>query len=111
MAKSPYNPPNNSPRATFNPTLGGSSPRTREASPTHAPNANLASNHVGRTAGRKIASPIAAPNHRFNTSQAAMPQPPATIQPGKGQIPIIPNMNGVAKARSIPDDATLKTAK
>ena len=75
------------------------------ASPVNPPNGALRDGDPSSYGGRgytKGPSPINLPDHRFNVSQAKMPQPPAAAQPGQGNIPVdsrVGMVNGSGMAR------------
>jgi hypothetical protein len=74
-----------------------------------SPNSALQAGDPGGSANlTRHASAVAPINQRFNVDHARMPQPQSAIEPGRGDIPINPFLAsgpGIARAKSIPDDA------
>jgi hypothetical protein len=88
---------------------------TRSAVPPAAvprlrgPNSALHAGDPGGSANlTRQVSAVAPINQRFNVDDARMPQPQSAIEPGRGDVPINPFLAsgpGIARAKSIPDDA------
>jgi hypothetical protein len=74
------------------PLGGGGSP----ISPNEMKDGDRRANGSGSlTGGAPMVKP---PDHRFNVSQAQMPQPPSAVEPGKGAIPVNPFLPGGSPA-------------
>jgi hypothetical protein len=77
-------------------------PLSGSASPVR-PNEAFAGDHRGGSFPLSGGAPMTKPpEHRFNVSDAGMPQPPSAVEPGKGAVPVNPFMGGGGKTTSLP---------
>ena len=68
----------------------GTMPTSGAPSPATVPNAARGDHRRGSVSIQPMPSPVRAPDHRFSTSNAKMPQPPSAVETGHGAIPVIP---------------------
>jgi len=91
--------------------------KTRSATPAasgsmvHGPHAGLRDGDPGGSGPlTRSASPVRAPDHRFNVENAKMPQPPSATEPGTGAVPIYPfNPMGMPNG-ALPESDSAKTS-
>jgi hypothetical protein len=86
VERSPINPPNDSlktlaEKRSMTPSASGPAVRSPDFQ-RHTADPN------GSGPEPKSASPVHAPDHRFNIENARMPQPPAATMPGQGDVPV-----------------------